>query len=339
MLKSRDYSKDGKQEILKIYFGQRPTIESLWDGCWNPAYRYKKKLDTLPYYPILEISHNRNNNLITDIEIIFEDNSPIYDPSKPPLLTEPYNWVNPYFWIDMGLYPDTDMRIEDKTWYLNRNYESGELKVPPVDEDFEIIFDDIWKLCTLKQGKASISQGDFTDYIRLIRFLVENVIFSPLEALDFPSLQSYGRQYLEEANGISIYKDSEKLLKGWHITEKDNPEKIKATLLLDIKTIFNLFFEKNKPNDGLSIFLYRIYGSFAEELIKNKLFIRCLHCGLLAEYSQGKKYCSFLTDGKDCGKSARNKRYYSTKGKERLPKYLKTTQDLRALYKERGIKK
>lgn len=332
-------TKPSGPEITQIYFGEKPTTETLWDGCWNPTYRYKNKLDKLFYYPCLQIIESEKNK-ISDIDIIFLPNDTKHLKNKKLLMTRRYNWANPYFWIDSGLYPESNMRIEDQYHYLNRNNKTGALISPPIDEDFEIMFDDIWKICVLKEGKASISQLDFTNYIRLIRFLIENAIFFPLEALDFDWWQRYGRQYLDEAEGISIFDhNTQELLKGWFVTEKDDSDKIRTIFLSDIKKIFNLFIEKVNPNSGLGLFLYKIYCSFATELIEKKLFIKCLYCGRLAEYLKGKKYCSLKSDGRNCGKSARNKRYYRTKGKQRLLKYRQTTQELRTLYKEKGIKK
>lgn len=43
--------------------------------------------------------------------------------------------------------------------------------------------------------------------------------------------------------------------------------------------------------------------------IKNGI-ARCEHCENIMKYAENKKYCSLKTDGRDCGKSARNKRTY-----------------------------
>lgn len=327
--------------VTEIPFGEKPTVDTLWDGYWNPAYCYKKKLENLPYYPVLKIINEEKTNKIIDINIVFYPNIWKYPKIKENLKTEVYNWVNPYFWLDNGFYPKSNMRLEDEYFYINRNTKKY-FKKPPFEEDFEIIFNDIWKICVLKEGKALISQSDFTNYIWLIRFLVENAIFFPIKAIDYASWERYVCQYLDEAESLFLFGEntpSWKFLKGWRITKEDTAEKIQATFISDIKILVNLFFEKVKPDNGLGLFLNKIYSSFADELVRDKIFIKCLHCGFLAEYRRNKKYCSFLTDGRDCAKKARNKRYYSTKGKERLPKYRQTTKELRDFYKEKGIKK
>lgn len=326
--------------VTEIYFGDKPTPETLWEGCWNPAYSYKKKLNNLYYYPVLKIINNgKEPNKIIDINIAFYPNVWKYPKTKENMKTDIYNWVNPYFWLDNGFYPRSNMRIEDEYSYINRNTKSDSgFKRPPIEEDYETIFNDIWKICVLKEGKASMSQSEFANYIRLIRLLVENAIIFPLKTIDYASWDRYVHQYLDEA--ISIFENNtHNLFKGWHVTKEDDAEKIQSIFISDIKKVLNLFYEKVKPDNGLGMFLSKIYSSFADELIRNKLFIKCLHCGLLAEYLKNKKYCSILTDGRSCAKRAHNKSYYATTGQKRLPKYRQTTKDLRAFYKEKGVKK
>ena len=63
------------------------------------------------------------------------------------------------------------------------------------------------------------------------------------------------------------------------------------------------------------------------------------YCGAFIPFIKNKKYCSLLNEGRDCGKKARNQKYYSTRGKSRLPIYRRKTRALRKYYKEKGIKK
>ncbi|MFH1363319.1 MAG: hypothetical protein ABIH45_03810 [Candidatus Omnitrophota bacterium] len=304
--------KDDSHELTEILFGTKPTSQNFWFGCWNPAYRYKKNLDKLPYYPVLQITSNRKNNRIEDIEIIFNPNH--CKCNSKPLPTAIYNWVNPYFWIEKGFYPKTKFeRTEYMHEYFAYKYPKQREKVRkhPFEEDFEIIFNDIWKLCVLKEGKALISQHDFTEYIWLIRYLVENTFVFPLKEINWHTWGRDVSQYLDEAESISIFeRNTENLLGGWHITEKDTSNKIQAIYISDIKKILNMFFENNKPDNGLGLFLNKIYSSFAEELEAQKIFTKCACCGDYFLYKKGKKFCSFLDEKKNCGKSARNKRYY-----------------------------
>lgn len=61
---------------------------------------------------------------------------------------------------------------------------------------------------------------------------------------------------------------------------------------------------------GLKRYISNIVDEFIDYVIENKDGLRCQHCGLLIEYAPTKKYCSFNTDGQDCGKKARNARTY-----------------------------
>ena len=327
-------------DYTEILFGQKPVYESLYDGYWHPTYRYKKLLENAPYYPVLRVTHP--NNKITDVNIIFR-------PSKDGMVgkdldTKNYNWANPYFWIEMGFYPKLKYkRIQDSILALYaRNKPEDGLKWLPIDEDFGIIFDDIWQICVTKEGMASMSREAFSKYICLLKILIENTIVFPLEEINNYELwQKYVHNYLEETvcDFFDTTEESEKILKGWHVAENTSPKKMQDIFLADIKTILNQFCEKIKPDNGLTIFLNKIYRSYSDELVSWRLFIKCAHCGHLAEYLKNKKYCSYSADGKNCGKSARNRRYYSVKGKARLPKYRKATKELRAFYREKGIKK
>ena len=55
--------KSPEQEVTEIYFGEKTTAETFLDGCWNSAYRYKKKLGNLPYHPVLKIISCENNKI------------------------------------------------------------------------------------------------------------------------------------------------------------------------------------------------------------------------------------------------------------------------------------
>ena len=57
-----------------------------------------------------------------------------------------------------------------------------------------------------------------------------------------------------------------------------------------------------------------------QKLAEKKVLSRCEHCGDYFRYQKNKKYCSALSEGKDCGKKARNKKYYK-KYKDKISKY------------------
>ena len=86
-------------------------------------------------------------------------------------------------------------------------------------------------------------------------------------------------------------------------------------------------------------FCYKFLDDLVDDLITQKQIARCQFCGDFFKYRQGKKYCSSQYEGKDCGKKARNRRFYAKHRNKILPKARKSTKELRAFYKERGIKK
>lgn len=327
-------------DYTEILFGQKPVYESLYDGYWHPTYRYEKLLENAPYYPVLRITHP--NDKITDINIIFRSSKA--GMAGKDLDLKHYNWANPYFWIEMGFYPKLKhKRIQDNILALYAHNKSKDgLEWLPIDEDFGILFDDIWQICVTKEGMASMSREAFNKYICVLRIFMENTVVFPIKEIsNYELWTKYVHNYLEETvyDFLDMTEESEKILKGWQVAENTSPWKMQDIFFADVKTIFNKFCEKIKPVDGLKIFLNKIYQSYGDELARQNLFIRCAYCGRLADYSKGKKFCSLLSEGRDCGKSARNKRYYATTGQKRLPKYRKSTKELRAFYKEKGVKK
>ena len=86
-------------------------------------------------------------------------------------------------------------------------------------------------------------------------------------------------------------------------------------------------------------FFYSFFNDLLLDIVQKKKLLVCPECGDIIQYKHGKKYCSIKTEGKDCGKKARNKKYYKKHSKEIRPKARKTTKELREFYTEKGIKK
>jgi len=63
------------------------------------------------------------------------------------------------------------------------------------------------------------------------------------------------------------------------------------------------------PN-AVTLLIMEFLWEFMEELIELNLVGRCGHCGALFRYRKGKRFCSRKSEGRDCGKAARNKRHY-----------------------------
>ena len=121
--------------------------------------------------------------------------------------------------------------------------------------------------------------------------------------------------------------------------KKFNQAKAYQNRLEDARKLLNDFFSQVKIESALEDFLKDCYDGFTEELHKKSLLTRCGYCGFFIPFIKNKKYCSLLNEGRDCGKKARNQKYYSTRGKSRLPIYRKKTRELRKYYKEKGITK
>lgn len=86
-------------------------------------------------------------------------------------------------------------------------------------------------------------------------------------------------------------------------------------------------------------FCYKFFDDLLDELKDKQKITQCSFCGNIFPFHKSRKYCTLQTEGKDCGKPARNRRFYIRHREEILPKARKTTRGLRALYRQKGIKK
>ncbi|MBA7700145.1 hypothetical protein ES703_108854 [subsurface metagenome] len=84
--------------------------------------------------------------------------------------------------------------------------------------------------------------------------------------------------------------------------------------------------ELNRIREKISIYeanplvslVKELFYSLTKTLIMNRKILECKHCSNLIQYKKGKKYCSYKSEGKDCGKPARNKRAYLKRKKRYL---------------------
>ncbi len=65
-----------------------------------------------------------------------------------------------------------------------------------------------------------------------------------------------------------------------------------------------------ESQDPLVRFCFSFLDDMLDDLYHKKIISRCAHCGNAFIFDENKKYCSLLSEGKNCGKSARNKTYY-----------------------------
>ena len=98
------------------------------------------------------------------------------------------------------------------------------------------------------------------------------------------------------------------------------------------------FLHNEYPNAVTSVALEYLI-SFIDELNRLEQVTLCPQCANVIPFRKGKKCCSLRSDGRDCGKRARNKRYYSEHGealREKNKRDMKLYRDLvKAVNKDR----
>jgi hypothetical protein len=87
--------------------------------------------------------------------------------------------------------------------------------------------------------------------------------------------------------------------------------------------------------DAVSMFLVSIIESVVNLLLTQKLLSICEYCGDVFSYKRGKKYCSLLEEGKNCGEKARNKKDYERHKDSRRKYYAQEMKETRNFLKER----
>lgn len=213
---------------------------------------------------------------------------------------------------------------------------------------FSYVFDfinqyleNIWNEYCLIEGKTTIDRESFILWLYRLNAIINDLY-------EFPFLETNKNQWQIRYNFIKSLLDDKTTEKyeyycdenwGKLLDLKFTREMATQARILDAKNLLNVFYKEIKPISALEIFLICFYNGFGNELCKDKILARCHFCNDYIKYKKGKKYCSLLIEGKDCGKKARNKRYYEKIGKKNLEKYRKSTKELREFYREKGIKK
>lgn len=90
--------------------------------------------------------------------------------------------------------------------------------------------------------------------------------------------------------------------------------------------------------DILSDYLKKTITGLIDELIGKKILSRCQHCKSTMKYRLYKKYCTTAYENRDCGKKARDKKYYQKYKDEIKIKAKKTAKERREFYKQHGMK-
>lgn len=321
-----------------------------FDGDQWFADDFYRRHEVMPYifFDLLPRNATPGRN-IKEIRIVFAKN---YGSDIIVLLYKPFELFLSLFWDKIWQDSAKEDRLLAKEGFLyerfinnlggRKEYSRADF-IPQIYDisDFIRYIENIWNECCLFEGNASISRHSFCLWLYRLHCIIYDLFEHPyLSDKNWLKRCELIRLFLEDKFSREYeYFES----KRWHraIGAKKQFDKTLAfqQRIKDAKSLLNDFFTQVKPESALGGFLIDYFASFGEELVNRKFIIKCGFCGEYIDFIKGKKYCSLLGEGKDCGKSARNKRYYSTKGKERLPKYRQTTKELRALYKEKGIKK
>lgn len=79
----------------------------------------------------------------------------------------------------------------------------------------------------------------------------------------------------------------------------------------DTKKINRLRNDLNQYSfNPLAFFISELLNSLINTIYLEGRINKCQSCDDFIEYRKGKKFCSLISEGKDCGKTARNRRYY-----------------------------
>jgi hypothetical protein len=246
-----------------------------------------------------------------------------------------YEFLFPDFWIKNKIY---------RSYKFNTTRESNTnkySKYSPFENQREAIFSAIWESYCSFETRLTITQPTFIKIIFTLLNLAEDTLVKPIHKINdiyFLHRKSLFSAYQYSENYSHFGMNPER----WNKKVPSDKVKIFILRLLDSKEYLNSFFKKynySTMNNALELFLIKMFESFADALVNNRILTKCAFCGEYFQFKKGKKYCSPLNEKKDCAKSSANKRYYSVKGKERLPKYRQTNKELRDFYKEMGIKK
>ena len=329
--------------ITSLCRGPKYEVKELFQdhdfACQEDADEVYKRQEVMPYifyiFSDKECSTYKNDK-VKKIVIKFctKDSMPCKIPYNP------IDILREQIWIDTGM-SEPSRAILDKDHYeniLDSLKDRKEKNSPSKIYYTHLRSDNIWNEYCKIEGKTTMSRDNFILCIYRLNCLVFDLLDHPyhskwkewLNVLKAFAKDKYSKEY--------EYFDTDRWATALKNKKIDKNMAFKERLK-DGQKLLNDFFILVKIESALEGFLESFYTSFAEELHKRGLLTRCGHCGTFIPFIRGKKYCSLLTEGRDCGKKARNKKYYSTRGKSRLSVYRRKTKALRKYYKEKGIKK
>ncbi len=106
-----------------------------------------------------------------------------------------------------------------------------------------------------------------------------------------------------------------------------------------IRALYAFVESVANSQDPLVVFCFSFIDDMLEDLYHKRIISRCASCGNAFVFDAKKKYCSLLSEGKNCGKSARNKTYYQRYQNKVKLKKRQGMAEWRKYLKEMNVKK
>ena len=295
----------------------------------NDEYQKRAKKNTNEYYPQVFIGNTKEDFINFDMWESFSGQPPNIEE----IFKEYYNDYEKHTFI-INL-EDVDI-IENS--YLNESIKSEKdiilLNIDIIFDRIESTTYDLFKerypkknyplLAYYFSKNAELELDWLEDYELIYSFISELYTFLH-HCFDYEYDEKKYHKMLEDIGNVCL--------------EWLNQQKITKDYLNSLNSI-------KKCQTGDTDPLTRFCNNFLYELIadfKNQKMIKeCERCGdffSIDSKRKTKKYCSLQFEGKNCAKQAESKRHYEKHKEEIKPKAREYMKELRAFYKEYGVKK
>ncbi|MBA7580075.1 hypothetical protein ES708_21961 [subsurface metagenome] len=231
---------------------------------------------------------------------------------------------NPSIYIDYA-----DINLDKKDPYI---LDSIRKNKSIILLDMDIVIDRVTSKEITNSIPEIISYAGGNFYLSLSRHHTPGELLQTLPHLLFNTIyNNCNFQLMNKLEYEQILTKIGYLCYAWHKFNNINSEFLSA--------LNSLKKYRNNNYNIFKNFCFKFYDNLIESLLLKNEINRCQFCGDYFKYLKGKKYCSLKSEGKDCGKRARNKRFYKDHKETILPNARKVTRELRQWYKEKGIKK
>jgi hypothetical protein len=157
-------------------------------------------------------------------------------------------------------------------------------------------------------------------------------IFSEWLSVFYDQLSDvFGYPEISKIDFIHLCKQIANLSYTWATTKSVNKQFLSQ---------FNEFNDSLLETDCyLTNFCYSAFDDLIEDMLDAEAVSECEHCCSLFPFEKNKKYCSLKSEGRNCGKTARNKKYYKRHRKRLSTRQRGETRLNRECLKSKGVKK